>query len=80
MVCDHEGVTERKPELPVARVAREVRERIKADEWQHEERLPSVASLAQDHSTSKATMTKALHVLEREGLLTIVPSWGVFRA
>lgn len=79
-VCDHGKVTERKPELPVVRVARELRTRIEAGEWSVEERLPSVAQLAAEHKTSKATMQKALHVLGREGLLTIVPSWGVFRA
>lgn len=70
----------RPPKLPSDRVAAEVRARIQAGEWAKDDQLPSVNALAVEHKTSRATMTKALHVLADEGLLTIVPSWGVFRA
>lgn len=79
-VCDHGNVTDRKPVLPSDRVAAELRARLAAGEWATEDRLPSVAALAAAHNTSRATMTKVLHTLEAEGLVTIVPSWGVFKA
>jgi DNA-binding GntR family transcriptional regulator len=66
--------------LPTDRVVGELRARIEAGEWARDERLPSVPRLADQHKTSRATMTKALHVLEGEGLLRIVPNWGTFKA
>jgi GntR family transcriptional regulator len=61
-------------------VAAELRARIKAGEWKADERLPPVKTLADQHGTSRATMTKALHRLSSEGLVVIIASWGVFRA
>lgn len=73
-------MTSRGPVLPTERVAGEIRTRIEAGEWAKDERLPSVAALAGQHRSTRATVTKALHILEREGLVVIVPSWGTFRA
>jgi GntR family transcriptional regulator of abcA and norABC len=73
-------VTDRKPQLPSDRVTAELRARIQAGEWQPEERMPSVKQLADELKSSRATVTKALHALEAEGLVVIVQSWGTFRA
>jgi DNA-binding GntR family transcriptional regulator len=42
--------------------------------------MPPVAELADAYDTSRATVTKALRKLAAEGLVTIVPNWGTFRA
>lgn len=73
-------MTERAPVLPADRVAAELRARLGAGEWAKDERLPSVADLAGQHRTSRATVTKVLHLLEAEGLVTVVRSWGTFKA
>ena len=73
-------MSDRGPVLPVDRVAAELRGRVTAGEWAKDERLPSIPDLAVQHSTSRATVTKALHVLEAEGLVTVVRSWGTFKA
>jgi DNA-binding GntR family transcriptional regulator len=62
------------------RVTDAMRARIQAGEWAPEERLPPVGELAAAYDVSRTTMSKALHLLEGEGLVTIVQSWGVFRA
>jgi DNA-binding GntR family transcriptional regulator len=71
--------TDRPPQLPTDRVAAELRARITASEWAADEQLPSAATLAGQHNTSRATMSRAIQRLADEGLLRVVPSWGTFR-
>jgi DNA-binding FadR family transcriptional regulator len=73
-------VPSRPVQLPTKRVYAELRARLDANEWQPGEQLPSVTVLAEEHSTSRATMTKVLHLLADAGLVTVVPHWGTFRA
>jgi DNA-binding GntR family transcriptional regulator len=79
MACDHGRVPDRPPQLPTDRVAAELRARITAGEWAKDEQLPSVATLAEQHNTSRATMSRAIQRLADEGLVRVVPSWGTFR-
>lgn len=58
----------------------DLRRRIEADEWATGDPLPTVAQLAEHYQTSGATVSKALRTLADEGLVTIVPRWGTFRA
>jgi DNA-binding GntR family transcriptional regulator len=48
-------------------------------EWQSQERLPSVASLAEEYGVARATVVTALRRIEADGLITIVSNWGTFR-
>jgi DNA-binding GntR family transcriptional regulator len=57
-----------------------VRRRIAAGEWQQGEALPTVAALSDHYGVSRTTVTRALRGLAAEGLITIVPRWGTFRA
>jgi len=71
---------ERQSQLPTDRVEAELRARIERGEWNPGQRLPSIAALAEQHKTSRATMNRAVRRLADAGLLTIVPNWGTFRA
>jgi DNA-binding GntR family transcriptional regulator len=66
--------------LPSQQVADDLRQRIKSGEWQPGEQLPSVAKLAAQYGVVKSTAFKAVHVLADEGLLDVVPNWGVFKS
>jgi DNA-binding GntR family transcriptional regulator len=66
--------------LPSARVEADLRRRIEAAEWQPGEQLPRVRELAGQYGTSAATVAKVVRKLAGEGLLHVIPSWGVFRA
>lgn len=70
----------RSPELPSARVTEDLRRRLESGEWETGEALPSVGKLADHYSASRTTIGKALKVLESDGLVTIVPRWGTFKA
>lgn len=67
-------------ELPTQRVARELRQRIEADEWASGDRLPSIGELAATYGVSRATVVRALRILRDDGLIVTAPSWGTFRA
>ena len=69
----------RPPELPSARVERDLRRRLDAGEWDHGQALPTVARLAQEYEVGKGTINKVLRTLADEGLVRIVRSWGTFR-
>jgi DNA-binding GntR family transcriptional regulator len=71
---------DRTPELPSQRVEAALRARIDAGEWQPQERLPSVATLATDYGVARSTVVAALRRMEADGLVTIVSNWGTFRA
>jgi DNA-binding GntR family transcriptional regulator len=49
-------------------------------EWKPGDQLPSTTALAEQHGTSKATVSKVLRKLADEGLVVIEPQWGVFKA
>jgi DNA-binding GntR family transcriptional regulator len=70
---------ERTPELPSRRVEAALRARIDAGEWQPQERLPSVATLAAEYEVARATVVAALRRIEADGLVVIVSNWGTFR-
>jgi GntR family transcriptional regulator len=70
----------RGPDLPSVRVADDMRRRLVDGEWPKDAPLPAVAELAQHYGVARATVAKALRVLEGEGLVRIVPRWGTFRA
>jgi DNA-binding GntR family transcriptional regulator len=57
-----------------------LRRRIKAGEWNHGEQLPAVGQLSEHYGAARRTITKSLRVLADEGLLTVLPNWGTFRA
>ncbi len=61
-------------------MAASLRQRIAAGEWDSGDALPTVGALAEHYEVARATVTRALHVLEAEGLVRIVPRWGTFRA
>jgi DNA-binding GntR family transcriptional regulator len=69
----------RKPERPGERVAADLRRRIAAGEWDHDEPLPPVAELAESYGVGKATITRVLRILAEEDLVRVVPRWGTFR-
>ena len=56
-----------------------LRDRIEAGEWASDEALPTVAELAAEYHVSNTSVTRALHTLEKAGLVRIVPRWGTFR-
>jgi GntR family transcriptional regulator len=70
----------RGPERPGETVAADLRRRFAAGEWAPGEALPTVAGLAEHYHVARATVTRALRVLEAEGLVRVVPRWGTFRA
>ena len=71
--------SDRTPELPSRRVEAALRARINADEWQPQERLPSVAKLASEYGVARSTVVSALRRMEADGLVSIVRNWGTFR-
>ena len=70
----------RSEELPSVRVAADLRRRALSGEWPAGQALPSVAALAEHYQVARATVARALRVLESEKLVRIVPRWGTFRA
>lgn len=69
----------RGPELPSKRVETDLRRRATAGEWQRDEKLPSVASLAAHYGVARSTVVSALRRMEADGLVEIVANWGTFR-
>ena len=57
-----------------------MRRRISAGEWQPDERLPSVAALADEYGVSRSSVAAALRRIADDGLIAIVPRWGTFLA
>jgi GntR family transcriptional regulator len=64
---------------PSKRVESALRERITAGEWAPGERLPPVAELARLYGVAGSTVVAAERRIAAEGLIEIVPNWGVFR-
>lgn len=76
----HDQDVPRGPERPAETVAASLRQRIAAGEWESGDALPTVAALAEHYQVARATVTRALRVLESEGLVRIIPRWGTFRS
>jgi GntR family transcriptional regulator len=68
----------RTPELPSERTERLVREAVKSAEPGSQ--LPAVKTWATELGTTRATLSRVLHKLEEEGLVTIRHGWGTFAA
>ena len=64
---------------PSQRVEQDLRARIAAGEWATDEQLPTVGELAEHYGVARATVVSAERRIEADGLIEIVPNWGVFR-
>ncbi|RDI49013.1 TetR/AcrR family transcriptional regulator C-terminal domain-containing protein [Nocardia mexicana] len=65
-----------RPGPPYLRIAAELRGRIESGELRPGDRLPSTRQLIRDRGVAMATATKALSLLQREGLAEAVPGVG----
>jgi DNA-binding GntR family transcriptional regulator len=65
---------------PYRAVSVALRERIDSGEWLPGEQLPTVRQLAETYDVSVTTVRRALALLAHDGLVTVTPGWGVFRA
>jgi DNA-binding GntR family transcriptional regulator len=70
----------RQAEPPYKLVSAALRERINAQEWLPGEQLPTLRELAGAYEVSVSTARRALRILSDEGLITVTPGWGIFRA
>ena len=70
----------RQPQPPYRLVSAALRERVEAGEWLPGEQLPTMREIAEQYGVSLATARKAVSVLAEEGLVTVTPGWGPFRA
>lgn len=57
---------------------RELRQRIESGEWSPGDRIPAVGALAEQHGTSRATVSKAVRRLVEDGILIVLPNFGTF--
>jgi GntR family transcriptional regulator len=65
------------PEPAYSQLARLLRERIAAGEWQTGP-LPSIVQLQQEYDTGKDTVIRAIKVLENDGYVFTVPRRGTY--
>jgi DNA-binding GntR family transcriptional regulator len=70
----------RSQQPPYRVVSAALRDRIDAGEWLPGEQLPTVRDVAAEYGVSVTTVRKALGILQADGLITVTPGWGVFRA
>jgi DNA-binding GntR family transcriptional regulator len=70
----------KQPEYPTDRVARELRARVESGEWAPGAQIPSVGDLADHHSASRTTISKAVQRLVDAGVLVVLPNYGTFVA
>lgn len=75
-----QGVPAKRPEYPTDRVERELRRRVESGEWPPDSQIPSVGDLAEQHSSSRTTVTKAVQRLVKDGVLVVLPNYGTFVA
>jgi DNA-binding FadR family transcriptional regulator len=66
--------------LPSDRVETDLRRRLQSGEWAPGAQLPRQRELAEEYGVSKRTVGIVIHRLAGDGLVTVIPSWGVFRA
>lgn len=65
-------------EFPYVAVAAKLRARIETGEWPSGAQLPTVSQLCEEYKVSRATIARALTVLESDRLITRVARWGTF--
>lgn len=70
----------KRPEYPTDRIERELRKRIEDGEWASGTQIPNVGELADQHSASRTTISKAVQRLVDAGLLVVLPNYGTFVA
>jgi GntR family transcriptional regulator len=68
----------KRPEYPTDRVTRELRARVESGEWPPGSQIPSVGDLADQHSASRTTISKAVQRLVDDGVLVVLPNYGTF--
>jgi DNA-binding GntR family transcriptional regulator len=71
-------VPDRRPELPSARVDRELRALLACIE--SGEQLPSIPELAERYGTGHGTIARTLAKLADEGLVIVIARYGTFKA
>ena len=55
-----------------------LRAKIKSGEYPHDSKIPSRIDLAHQYGVSPETAAKAVRILRDEGLVQVVPGYGVF--
>src|SRR3954465_4349740 len=63
-------------EFPHRQIAAQLRERIRREEWQPGERLPSIPAIAEMFGGAKQTVQRAVDQLRVEGILITKPGSG----
>jgi GntR family transcriptional regulator len=66
------------PVPPSRQIANLLREQIASGELPPDSKLPSRLQLAAEHGVSQDTAAKAVRILRDEGLVVVVPGYGVF--
>ncbi|GLW28091.1 GntR family transcriptional regulator [Actinoplanes regularis] len=65
-------------EFPHRQIAAQLRERIRREEWQPGERLPSIPAIAEMFGVAKQTVQRAVDQLRVEGVLITKPGSGTY--
>jgi DNA-binding GntR family transcriptional regulator len=73
-------IDERSSEPSYAQLARQLRDRIRAGQYEPGGRLPSISTLTGETGLAVNTVRHALSVLADEGWAVIVPGRGTFAA
>jgi DNA-binding GntR family transcriptional regulator len=60
------------------RIAAAVRQRITSGELAPGQPVPSITTLVQEHGVARQTASKALRMLETEGLVRRIPGLGYY--
>jgi len=60
------------------RIAAAVRQQITSGELAPGQPVPSITALVQEHGVARQTASKALHMLETEGLVRRIPGLGYY--
>ena len=68
------------PVPPSRQIAQLLREQIESGQLPPQSQLPSRLQLASEHGVSQETAAKAIRILRDEGLVQVVPGYGVFVA
>ena len=80
-VLCHDPLVPDRPLVPPSKaIADDLRRRIAAGEWEHGAQLPTNAQIAEQYGHARRTVSKAMKILEAEGLVVITPNWGTHRA
>lgn len=68
------------PVPPSRQIAASIRDQITSGQLPPDTRLPSQLELAAEYGVSRETAAKAVRILRDEGLVQVVPGYGVFVA